>query len=92
MIVVSQRLLTCFVISNFGKLNYYIGAKAAADGRQSLFPDVDFCINPESVCASQYKHELIWMSGLFAFVSVFFSCCLVYKIPWNISNAVGPTD
>jgi hypothetical protein len=71
-IVVSQRLLTCFVISNFGKLNYYIGAKAAADGRQSLFPDVDFCINPESVCASQYKHELIWMSGLFAFVSVFF--------------------
>eukprot|EP00571_Detonula_confervacea_P001264 CAMPEP_0172318412 /NCGR_PEP_ID=MMETSP1058-20130122/34795_1 /TAXON_ID=83371 /ORGANISM="Detonula confervacea, Strain CCMP 353" /LENGTH=1348 /DNA_ID=CAMNT_0013033243 /DNA_START=80 /DNA_END=4123 /DNA_ORIENTATION=+ len=53
---------------SFGRLNYYLGKRAADEGRQSLFPTVDFCLNPEAVCGSQYKHELIWMSGLFEWV------------------------
>lgn len=37
-------------ICNYGKLNYYLGAKAASDGRASMFPDVDFCQDPETIC------------------------------------------
>jgi len=53
---------------SFGKLNYYIGKRASDEGRQSLFPDVDFCQNPEAICGSQYSRELIWMSGLFEWI------------------------
>merc|ERR1719253_1437576 len=53
---------------SFGRLNYYLGKRAADEGRQSMFPDVDFCQNPEVVCGSQYKHELIWMTGLWEWV------------------------
>jgi len=35
---------TCiFYYSNFGKLNYFLGARAKSDGRQAKYPDVDFC-------------------------------------------------
>lgn len=27
----------------FGQLNYYIGKRAATEGRPSLYPNVDFC-------------------------------------------------
>ena len=30
-------------ICNFGKLNYFLGAGAANDGRPSRYPQVDFC-------------------------------------------------
>lgn len=52
----------------YGQLNYYLGKRGADYGRETLFPDVDFCKNPEVICGSQYKHELIWMSGLFEWV------------------------
>ncbi|KAL7529805.1 hypothetical protein ACHAXR_003168, partial [Thalassiosira sp. AJA248-18] len=52
----------------FGRLNYYLGKRAADEGREALFPDTDFCSNPEAVCGSQYKHMLMWMSGLFEWV------------------------
>ncbi len=36
--------------SNFGKLNYFLGKRAADEGRESKYPDVDFCKDPgESV-------------------------------------------
>ena len=31
---------------NFGKLNYFLGARAAREGRKALFPTVDFCKDP----------------------------------------------
>lgn len=55
-------------VCSFGRLNYYLGKRAADEGRESLFPNVDFCSNPEAVCGSQYKHETMWMSGLFEWV------------------------
>ena len=36
-------------ICEFGRLNYYLGARAARMGRPSLFPGVDFCVNPEAM-------------------------------------------
>ena len=29
--------------SNFGKLNWYLGAGAVSDGRQAKYPGIDFC-------------------------------------------------
>lgn len=35
------------------------------DGRPSLYPDTDFCANPEAVCSSQHSNELQWVVGMF---------------------------
>ena len=52
----------------FGRLNHYLGAKAKSRGQVSLFPNIDFCTNPEAICSSQLSRELIWMSGLFLWI------------------------
>ncbi|KAL3788529.1 hypothetical protein HJC23_006567 [Cyclotella cryptica] len=52
-------------ICNFGKLNYYLGARAAREGRDAPYPDVDFCKNPETICSSLQHKELKWIAGLF---------------------------
>jgi hypothetical protein len=50
---------------NIGKLNYFLGARAAKEGRISLYPDVDFCIDPEATCASSMTDELRWTTAFF---------------------------
>ncbi|KAL7541481.1 hypothetical protein ACHAXR_010960 [Thalassiosira sp. AJA248-18] len=50
---------------NIGKLNYYLGARAAREGRQSLFPNTDFCVDPEATCASSVAEELRWSTAFF---------------------------
>lgn len=52
-------------VCNFGKLNYYAGARAAREGRPSLFPDVDFCKAPDEICKSTAHPDLKWIAGLF---------------------------
>jgi hypothetical protein len=44
-----RGLLQTKGVCAFGRLNYYLGARAAKLGRPSLFPDVDFCVNPEAM-------------------------------------------
>ena len=36
--------------SNFGKLNYYLGAGAKKDGRTSKYPELDFCKLDSFLC------------------------------------------
>jgi len=50
---------------NFGKLNYYLGARAAKDGRDSAYPSIDFCKDPEIICSSSKYVELKWIAGMF---------------------------
>ncbi|KAL7478358.1 hypothetical protein ACHAW6_004124, partial [Cyclotella cf. meneghiniana] len=52
-------------ICNYGKLNYYLGAKAAQDGRSSRYPDIDFCKTPDAICADSNHPELKWIAGFF---------------------------
>ena len=52
-------------VCNFGKLNYYIGTRAASEGREALFPDIDFCKDPGAICTSQKYPQLKWIAGLF---------------------------
>jgi len=52
-------------ICNFGKLNYYIGARAQAEGRKSAYPDINFCKTPDAICSSTEYPELKWIAGLF---------------------------
>jgi len=55
-------------ICNFGKLNYYLGARAAAEGRGGRYPDVDFCADPGIICASDEHKELKWIAGMFYWI------------------------
>jgi predicted chitinase len=52
-------------IGNYGKLNYYLGAKAASRGASAPYADIDFCKTPEAVCSSTKYPELKWIAGLF---------------------------
>jgi len=52
-------------VCNFGKLNYYLGARAANEGRDALFPEIDFCTRPDSICAPGGPPELKWIAGFF---------------------------
>ncbi|KAL7558655.1 hypothetical protein ACA910_010031 [Epithemia clementina (nom. ined.)] len=49
---------------NFGKLNKYLGAGA---GSNALYPDVNFCSNPQVICDG--PSDLKWVAGIFFWVS-----------------------
>mmetsp|Transcript_16821 Transcript_16821/g.29668 ORF Transcript_16821/g.29668 Transcript_16821/m.29668 type:complete len:179 (+) Transcript_16821:792-1328(+) len=55
---------------NIGKLNYYLGARAAREGRQSLYPDIDFCTDPEATCQSSVTGELRWTTAMFVSIII----------------------
>ncbi|KAL7464764.1 hypothetical protein ACHAXS_005100 [Conticribra weissflogii] len=55
-------------ICNFGKLNYFLGARAAEEGRPSRYPTIDFCKDPEIICSSEEFTELKWIAGMFYWV------------------------
>jgi hypothetical protein len=66
-----MRAATCllvFVHSNFGKLNYFLGAGAAKDGRTSRYPNINFCKDPEVICNSSEYNELKWIAGMFYWI------------------------
>jgi hypothetical protein len=52
-------------VCNFGKLNYFLGARAQREGREALFPDIDFCKDPQAICSSKKYPNLKWIAGLF---------------------------
>jgi uncharacterized protein YjdB len=65
---------------NFGLLNHYLGRShlditdAAVRTNfpipsELLYPDLDFCTNPELVCTSTKHPELKWIAGLFYWMS-----------------------
>jgi len=58
---VIQTTGTC----NFGKLNYYMGKRAQAEGRDALYPDIDFCQDPGQICNPSGPPELKWIAGFF---------------------------
>jgi chitinase len=57
-------------VCNIGKLNYFLGKKAAElNGGISLYPDVDFCREPDAICTSEDHPELKWIAGFFYWVN-----------------------
>ncbi|KAL7517621.1 hypothetical protein ACHAWX_002528, partial [Stephanocyclus meneghinianus] len=52
-------------ICNFGILNYYMGKRAADEGRDSRYPDLDFCKDPGLICSRDDHKELKWIAGFF---------------------------
>ncbi|KAL7531797.1 hypothetical protein ACHAWF_003913, partial [Thalassiosira exigua] len=60
-----RNLLLTRGACNIGKLDYYIGARAAREGRRSIYPTIDFCADPEATCASSNAEELRWTTALF---------------------------
>eukprot|EP00966_Prymnesium_polylepis_P232072 5368755-Prymnesium_polylepis.1 len=58
---VIQTTGTC----NFGKLNYYMGKRGKTEGRDVLYPNIDFCRNPEAICEPSSPPELKWIAGFF---------------------------
>ena len=44
----------------YGKLNYYL---------KDFYPGVDFCKNPGSICSGSFSFTLMWVTGMFVWVS-----------------------
>jgi len=59
---------------NFGILNHHLG-RTHLDGTQfprsaqALYPNIDFCQDPEVICRSTTNPELKWVAGLFYWMS-----------------------
>mmetsp|Transcript_36726 Transcript_36726/g.78250 ORF Transcript_36726/g.78250 Transcript_36726/m.78250 type:complete len:474 (-) Transcript_36726:484-1905(-) len=52
-----------------GKLNHYLGAEAAKNGKMAKFPDVDFCRSPGDICKNIERHPtIVWDIALFEWV------------------------
>jgi len=59
---------------NFGILNHHLGRSHLDSGAHPhpaapLYPDLDFCEDPEAICASTDHPELKWIAGLFYWMS-----------------------
>jgi len=52
---------------HYGKLNYYLGTVAAAQFRPSIYPNIDFCKNPEVVCSDE-SMEIRYVVGMFEWI------------------------
>jgi len=55
-------------VCNYGKLNYYLGQRASDEGRDSRYPDINFCETPNAICDSEEHRELKWIAGMFYWV------------------------
>ena len=53
----------------YGKLNYHLGKRANDEGRPAMFPDVDFCRNPQAVCSHEKYPDLKWIAGMFRWIT-----------------------
>ncbi|KAL9184834.1 hypothetical protein ACHAXT_002611 [Thalassiosira profunda] len=67
-------------VCNFGMLNYYLGARAAAEGRESKYPEIDFCKDPGAVCTRDA--ELKWIAGMFYWIR----SLQTYDDGWNYKD------
>lgn len=55
---------------SYGKLNYFVGKRAADEGRVSPYPDIDFCLVPQAVCSESERYpDLPWLTGLFVWTN-----------------------
>jgi len=55
-------------VCNFGKLNYFLGKRADDEGRDSRYPEIDFCKDPGIICSSEEHKELKWIAGMFYWI------------------------
>lgn len=49
-------------------MNYFLGKRAADENRPSRYPSIDFCKEPDAICASEEFQELKWIAGMFYWV------------------------
>ena len=50
------------------QLNFHLGALAAAEDRPAIYPKVDFCTQPDSICTED-SMEMRFVVGMFEWVS-----------------------
>lgn len=54
---------------NFGKFNFHVGSRAAAENRPSLYPDLDFCSDPGLICSDEERTmDIRWVVGMFEWI------------------------
>lgn len=57
-------------VCQYGKLDYYLGARAAREGRPARYPHLDFCASPQSVCSDLPGDSAVeWITGLFRWIA-----------------------
>jgi len=71
---------------SIGKINYYLGKKGADLGRDTIYPNIDFCQFPEALCASADDKNLRWNAGLFEYAER----VQTYNVDgWNYDNELN---
>eukprot|EP00956_Cyclotella_meneghiniana_P006054 scaffold7867_cov77-Cyclotella_meneghiniana.AAC.5 len=56
-------------VCQYGKLNYYLGARAKEEGRDAILPHIDFCQAPQQICSKDPKNGNVeWIASLFRWI------------------------
>jgi len=63
-------------------------ARAAAEGRDAKYTDIDFCKTPDKICSSEEHSELKWIAGFFYWMKVLktlkvLACLLHIRWMWS---------
>lgn len=64
MLLLGRGSLSTKNVCNIGRLNLYLGKGGAMQNRDVLYPDIDFCADPEATCSSPVANELRWRTGM----------------------------
>ena len=51
------------------KNSYFLGKRAADEGRVARYADIDFCKDPGAICSRSEHPELKWIAGMFYWIS-----------------------
>jgi len=71
-------------ICNFGMLNYFLGRRAADEGRPARYGTIDFCKDPSAICNRSEHPELKWIAGMFYWMS----SLQPYDNEWNYMDSL----
>lgn len=49
--------------------SYFLGKRAADEGRRARYSNIDFCKDPSAICNRKEHPELKWIAGMFYWMS-----------------------
>lgn len=56
-------------LSSCLQYSYFLGKRAADEGRVARYPTIDFCKDPGAICNRSEHPELKWLGGMFYWVT-----------------------
>lgn len=73
------RICAIMIHAHLFANSYFLGKRAADEGRVARYATIDFCKDPSAICSRSEHPELKWIAGMFYWMS----SLQVYDNGWN---------